>query len=352
MKKRFCAGILCAILLLSAAAPAHGVDGDFGFYGLGTAENVEITPVAASGEAVEAVSRDVDGKEGDETFYPGSCALRVSLSGTEQGAEYLLTVSSGEDVFYADQREGGGVLSFTVSVPLPNEKTDYLLEIGGSPAGFRKIAVSLSFTPEARSAPVKPDQPKPPTPGPVTSPFSDVDPEAWDFEGVCWASENGVMNGVGDGKFDPAAPTSRAMIVTMLYRLEKEPKTDYEISFKDVSENSWYTDPVRWASANGIVGGYSPEQFGPGDDITREQLAAILWRYAAYKGADTSSGEDFNLGVFIDAEFVSPWAWSAMCWAAGSGLITGVGNEHISPGSDASRAQVATILMRYCTKVA
>jgi len=362
MKKRFCAFALCAMLLLSMAAPALAAEGDFGFYDLGTAEGVTLTPLTASGEEVEAVSQDVDGVAGDETFYPGSSALRVTLSETEQGALYLLTVSSGEDILYADQREGGGELRFSISFPLPEEQTEYLLHIGGSAAGFVKITIPFSYTPKAEAAPGNPTQPKDadeqpdpekdpekgqePEPTPAVT-FSDIDEEAWYFEGVSWASSNGIMTGVGDGKFDPTGVTSRAMLVTMLWRMEGEPETEYNMTFADVPDGTWYTKAVRWAAANGIVGGYSAEQFGPSDSVSREQLATILWRYASYMGADMSAGEAFNLGIFVDAEYISGWAWDAMRWAAGVGLINGVGNERISPETDASRAQVATILMRY-----
>ena len=364
MKKRFCAAALCAVLLLSTVASALAVEVDFGFYNLGTAEHVALTPVTASGEATYAISQDVDGVAGDETFYPGSFALRVTLSETERGALYLLTVSSGEDILYADQREGGDDLTFSVSFPLPDEQTDYLLELGGSAAGFVKVSVPFSYTPKAEAAPENPTQPEEthvqpdpgkdpepePEPEPIPTPtvtFSDVDAEAWYFEGVRWAVSSGVMNGVGDGKFDPSGLTSRAMLVTMLWRMEKEPETEYNMTFADVPEDTWYTEAVRWAAANGIVGGYSAERFGPNDSVSREQLAAILWRYAAYTGVDTSSGDAFNLGIFVDAEQISGWAWDALRWAADAGLITGVGNERISPETNASRAQVATILMRY-----
>lgn len=342
MKKQFCAAALCAVLLLSLAVPALAGDGDFGFYDLGMAESVVLTPVTASGETVEAVG----------TFYPSSSALRVTLGGTEEGAFYLLTVSSGGEIVYADQREGGGELTFSVSFALPEVRTDYLLELGSSAAGFEIIAVPFRYTPAAKAIPGNGPAPEPKQDPLPTSVYSDVDKEAWYAEGVHWASVNGVMNGVGGGLFDPNGSISRAMLVTMLWRLEQEPETEYDMSFDDVPEDAWYTGAVRWATANGIVDGYSPERFGPNDSVSREQLATILWRYAADQGVDTTAGEAFNLGVFVDAEYIADWAWSAMSWAAGTGLMGSVGNERISPESEATRAQVATILMRFCTKIA
>ena len=181
----------------------------------------------------------------------------------------------------------------------------------------------------------------------MMSAYSDLYRESWYHDGVHFVLENHIMNGVGDQSFDPNGPTSRAMLVTTLWRMEGEPRSDYAMGFADVQDGAWYTEAVRWAAANSIVGGYSAEQFGPNDSVSREQLATILWRYAAYIGADTSAGEAFNLGIFLDAEYISGWAWNAMRWAAGAGLINGVGNERISPETNASRAQVATILMRY-----
>ena len=338
MKKQFCAAALCAVLLLSLAAPALAGDGDFGFYDLGMAESVVLTPVTASGEAVEAVG----------TFYPGSSALRVTLGGTEEGAFYLLTVSSSGEIVYADQREGGGELTFSVSFALPEVRTDYLLELGSSAAGFEIIAVPFRYTPAGEAIPGNGPAPEPePDPLP-TSVFSDVDKETWYAEGVHWASVNGVMNGVGGGLFDPNGSISRAMLVTMLWRLEQEPETEYDMSFDDVPEDAWYTGAVRWAAANGIVDGYSPERFGPNDSVSREQLATILWRYARNKGAETALESSANLKTYMDAERISPWADEGMRWAVSRGLITGVDNERLSPETDATRAQVATILMRCC----
>ena len=177
--------------------------------------------------------------------------------------------------------------------------------------------------------------------------FDDLDKTLWYHDGVHWALENGIMNGYGGGLFGPNDATSRAMIVTMLHRFEGEPKVSYHIDFTDVAEGMWYTEAIRWAAANGIVNGYGDGLFGPNDDLTREQLAAILCRYAKYKGVDTSAGELKPLNKFTDAADVSEWAVKSMRWAVDAEIINGVGNDTISPGTQASRAQVATMLMRY-----
>ena len=137
------------------------------------------------------------------------------------------------------------------------------------------------------------------------------------------------------------------MIVTMLHRLEGTPKTGNELTFTDVKEGEWYSEAIRWAAANGIVGGYGDGRFGPEDTLTREQLAVILCRYARYKGIDTAAGELKPLNGFNDAAAVSEWAVKEMRWAVDEGIINGVGNDTISPKTSATRAQVATMLMRY-----
>ena len=179
------------------------------------------------------------------------------------------------------------------------------------------------------------------------TPFTDLDKSSWYHDGVHWALENSVMNGVGNNKFDPNGTTSRAMIVTMLYRMEGEPEITAENPFNDVKADTWYTDAVIWAAENEIVNGYGGGKFGPEDDLTREQLVTILQRYANYKGIDTSEGEMKPLKDFDDTRHISDWAVKAFRWAVDAGIINGTGNGKISPKTDASRAQVATMLMRY-----
>ncbi len=181
--------------------------------------------------------------------------------------------------------------------------------------------------------------------------FSDVNASDWYAEAVRWALDNGVMNGVGNGKFNPNGDTSRAMIVTMLWRMEGSPAYVGASEFSDVENADWYGQAVRWASAEGIVEGYTQngsKVFNPNGAVTREQLAAILYRYAQFKKADVSVGEDTNILSYDDAFSVSGWATSAMQWAVGSGIINGIGSELV-PAGNASRAQVATMLMRYST---
>ena len=179
------------------------------------------------------------------------------------------------------------------------------------------------------------------------SEFTDAQPAAWYHDGVHWALEMGVMNGIGNTRFAPDSPTTRAMIVTMLHRMEGEPASEYAMTFRDVYAGKWYTDAIRWAAEKEIVTGYSAEKFGPEDRLTREQLVTILERYAQYKGCDVSKGEKTYLAGFTDASTISDWAVKAFRWAVNAGIINGVGENRLSPHTDATRAQVATMLMRY-----
>ena len=153
------------------------------------------------------------------------------------------------------------------------------------------------------------------------------------------------MNGVGEGKVAPGGTTSRAMIVTMLHRMEGEPKTENGASFTDVEPGAWYSEAIKWAAANEIVTGYGDGRFGPNDSVTREQLATILYRYAKLKGQGFQGMWAFPLR-YADASEVSEWAYEAMCWMTMNGVIQGTGEDKLSPKQSASRAQVATMTMR------
>ena len=180
-------------------------------------------------------------------------------------------------------------------------------------------------------------------------PFADVADTAWYADAVQYVYENGMMNGTSATAFSPDATTTRAMIVTILYRLEGEPAAEAS-GFTDVAANAYYADAVAWAQANDIVNGVSATSFAPDNVITREQMAAILYRYAQYKGYDISASNSLN--AFADASQISSYAVAAMQWTNGNGLINGVTGTTLAPQGSATRAQVATILMRFCEDVA
>ena len=159
-----------------------------------------------------------------------------------------------------------------------------------------------------------------------------------------YAYDNGLMTGVSANEFAPEQTTTRAMIVSMLARLEGVESAN-NAGFADVS-NEWYATAVNWAAASGITSGTGDGNFSPNTAITREQLAAILMNYAQYKGQDVSARADLN--GYTDQP--STWATEAMQWAVAEGLITGVTNDELQPQSSATRAQVAAILQRFLCK--
>ncbi|MBQ3901530.1 MAG: S-layer homology domain-containing protein [Clostridia bacterium] len=180
------------------------------------------------------------------------------------------------------------------------------------------------------------------------SPFSDVKTSRWSYKAIVYAYENGLMDGIGGGKFDPAGTMTRGMVVTVLYRMEKTPPVEFEDAFTDVKAGKYYSDAVIWAKSNNIVNGVSEGVFDPGGKITREQLATMLYRYADFKGLDTRVEGD--LGKFPDADKAHSYAKDALIWATSKGLITGVKSgdkDLLDPRGNATREQFATILMRF-----
>ena len=155
------------------------------------------------------------------------------------------------------------------------------------------------------------------------------------------------MNGVGKNEFQPHATTSRAMIVTILWRLAGEPVVNYLMQFDDVANDQWYTEAIRWAASEGIVNGYSAEKFGPNDTITREQLATILYRYEQKQGGGFTGAWMFRMD-YVDLADVSDWAYEAMCWMNMNSIVNGLPDKVLDPKGSATRAQSATMLYRYC----
>ncbi len=195
--------------------------------------------------------------------------------------------------------------------------------------------------PVTPGTPVTPARPA----APVGLPFADVSGSDWFYNDVRYVYEKGIMDGTGADRFSPNAPLTRAMIVTILYRMAGSPSVSGSSDFTDVAAGKWFAKAVAWAAANGIVNGYGDSLFGPNDPVTREQLAAILYRYAVYGGMTAVTLEE-NLGSFADTAQLSAYAIQAMNWAVGQGLINGSGNNLV-PKAQATRAQVAAIIHRY-----
>jgi hypothetical protein len=179
--------------------------------------------------------------------------------------------------------------------------------------------------------------------GEWANPFEDVSEADWFYDEVRFVCENGLMVGTGDAAFSPLANTSRGMIVTILWRLEGEPEAALPMSFTDVENGQWYYGAVAWAAEKGIVGGYDAARFGPGDDITREQMTKILYAYAHYKGYDVSARDD--LSAFNDTP--SSWALESVRWAVAESLIQGKGGGVLDPRGGAKRCECAAVLHRF-----
>ena len=225
--------------------------------------------------------------------------------------EVTVTDRSGNEVEVTDN--GDGTFSFT------------------QPVG--KVTISVTF----REIPPEP------------LPFTDVDEDEWYGEAVRYVWENGLMVGTGGGLFRPDEPLSRAMAVTILWNLSGSPVVNYLMDFSDVDPAAWYGEAVRWATSEGIAGGYGGGRFGPDDPVIREQLAVMFYQYARHEGYDVSVGESTNILSYADAFDVSGWAFSALQWTCGAGIIYGTGDgSTLTPQGQATRAQAAMMLMRLC----
>ena len=180
------------------------------------------------------------------------------------------------------------------------------------------------------------------------NPFTDVSEKDWFYSDVMFVYENGLMLGTSKTLFSPYGTATRGMMATILWRMEGSPVPKGKNSFTDVEAGKWYADAITWTAENSIFAGYGKDKFGPDDPITREQLAAIFYRYADYKGYDlTVKG---NLDTFKDADKITDYAKTAMQWAVGSGLVKGKSGNLLDPQGTATRAEIAAMLHRFIEK--
>ena len=187
-------------------------------------------------------------------------------------------------------------------------------------------------------------------PEPEGLPFTDVTSGDWFYDAVAYVYDKGMMEGTTDTTFAPAMNLTRSMIAQVLYNLEERPEAPGAAGFPDVAAGAWYADAVNWAAARGIVKGYDTGAFGPEDSVTREQLAAILYRYAQAKGYDTTQG-GMAVREFSDSASISDWAQTAMSWAVNAQVLSGKGNGVLDPQGTATRAEVAQMLMNFVEHV-
>ena len=187
-------------------------------------------------------------------------------------------------------------------------------------------------------------------PEPEGLPFTDVTSGDWFYDAVAYVYDKGMMEGTTDTTFAPTMNLTRSMIAQVLYNLEERPEAPGAAGFPDVAAGAWYADAVNWAAARGIVKGYDTGAFGPEDSVTREQLAAILYRYAQAKGYDTTQG-GMAVREFSDSASISDWAQEAMAWAVNAQVLSGKGNGVLDPQGTATRAEVAQMLMNFVEHV-
>lgn len=280
------------------------------------------------------------------------------------GNGVVTALRAGSAVITATAIDGGGASgSCTVAVsayvdPFASYFPDYFdyPSNSGTTAPAQPAEPAEPAQPET---PVIPDEPTPTDPGTeikdeeiplseIPLLFTDVKADDWHIEAVAFVLSKGIMSGASETKFEPETNIDRGMIVTMLHRLEGTPEAAPS-AFTDVKDEQYCAEAIGWASQNGVVQGYSDTEFRPSREISREQLASILYRYAQLKGYDTS--EQADLSAYSDASNVSGYAKDAMGWAVAKGLISGVTESTLVPGGSATRAQAAMILMRFCENV-
>lgn len=280
---------------------------------------------------------------------PSSSSSGGSSSGKTTYKVTTSAVNNGGVNASPSNAEKGATITITLS-PDKGYKLDKLTVTDGSGktvSTVKKSDTVYTFTMPASAVKVGVSYVKA-TETPSETKFNDVSANDWFASAVDYVTGKGMMNGTADNTFSPKANTTRGMVVTVLYRLENQPSTS-AASFTDVASGAYYANAVAWANANGIVSGYGSGKFGPNDKVTREQLAAILYRYAQYKKYDVSGAN--SLDGYTDVQSVSSYAVPALQWANAAGVVTGKSGSKLDPKGNATRAEVAAMLMRFCENV-
>ena len=280
---------------------------------------------------------------------PSSSSSGGSSSGKTTYKVTTSAVNNGGVNASPSNAEKGATITITLS-PDKGYKLDKLTVTDGSGktvSTVKKSDTVYTFTMPASAVKVGVSYVKA-TETPSKTKFNDVSANDWFASAVDYVTGKGMMNGTADNTFSPKANTTRGMVVTVLYRLENQPSTS-AASFTDVASGAYYANAVAWANANGIVSGYGSGKFGPNDKVTREQLAAILYRYAQYKKYDVSGAN--SLDGYTDVQSVSSYAVPALQWANAAGVVTGKSGSKLDPKGNATRAEVAAMLMRFCENV-
>ena len=324
-------------------------------YGAGNATGV-LTAIVSRGDMSSTADFDLTVIASDVApTYNLSVSLGTggTVSGTQEGdytegAVVSVTASANSGYSFFGWTATGIILespsSRTIAFNMPTNNVELTANFTQRGAGTTGAMRPPSEEIVPYKEEVVPD-PETPLTGGWSNPYADVANTAWFFEAVRFVTERGLMKGTSADKFSPDVFMSRAMLVTVLYRLEGEPSVSGDISFSDVESGEWYSDAILWASQNEIVKGYNNDTFGLNDPVTREQVVTILYRYAKAKGLDVSASADMS--IFTDAASVSDWALDAIKWAVSVGIIQGRTATTIVPRETSTRAEVATIFKRY-----
>ena len=268
------------------------------------------------------------------TFKALPDEYRVYIANTEHGSVSVDTryAEEGEWVYITVNPNAGYRLS-DLTVTRPSGNTVKVEHVRGNVFRFAMPGVRVTVDAEFVR---------------TTMPFTDVSRGQWFYDAVSFVYWRDLMDGVTSTQFAPDATTTRAMVVQILYRMAGSPTVRGSSPFYDVSNGAWYADAVIWAEANDIVNGMTTTTFAPNTAVTREQLATMLYRYAQYRHYNTSAGANTNILSYYDANHISEYAFSALQWACGEGIMDGTGTGYLSPQGQATRAQLAAMLMRFC----
>ena len=291
------------------------------------AVNFEITKAQGGGDGPD----DPGGGNGGGTYIPPTCKPDVSKPG-EGGGTPTVSPSNpkpGDTVTVKPKPDEG----YEVDKITVTDKDGNPVEVTVKPDG--------TYTFKQPSGKVTIEVTYKPVETPWNNPFADVSEGDWYYEAVRFVQERGLMNGIGNGNFAPNAQLSRAQLAQILFNKEGRPGVNYLLTFSDVASEAWYTEAIRWAASQGIVGGYGNGTFGPNDPITREQLAVMLWRYSSSPAA-TNKELHFN-----DTDEISGFALDALRWAVENGILNGYGDGRLGPQGQATRAQVAQMLKNF-----
>ena len=313
------------------------VDPDTGYY----LSNLTVTTVNGSNIDVWRVESNVyefkmpaDRVVVDADFAYTPSEYRVYIANTEHGTVSVDTryAEEGEWVYITVNPDAGYRLS-DLTVTRPSGNTVKVEHVRGNVFRFAMPGVRVTVDAEFVR---------------TTMPFTDVSRGQWFYDAVSFVYWRDLMDGVTSTQFAPDATTTRAMVVQILYRMAGSPTVRGSSPFYDVSNGAWYADAVIWAEANDIVNGMTTTTFAPNTAVTREQLATMLYRYAQYRHYNTSAGANTNILSYYDANRISEYAFSALQWACGEGIMDGTGTGYLSPQGQATRAQLAAMLMRFC----